>query len=115
MRSRLLIQGAVALVLCATLLGSGTACARSEDRSDTAISQELRQRISVEPRLASANIEATSRDGRVTLRGVVHTEDARDRAGDIASEVPGVKGVSNQLEVAPPELEQGEEPTPGMP
>jgi osmotically-inducible protein OsmY len=52
-----------------------------------------------DPGLHAASLEATFRDGTVTLRGDVQTPELRGRAARIALEVPGVTDVRNQLVV----------------
>ena len=46
-----------------------------------------------------ADIEVLDSNGIVTLRGVVHSREARDRAEAITREVTGVINVINELDV----------------
>ena len=45
------------------------------------------------------DIEVLDTNGIVTLRGVVHSREARDRAEALAREVTGVTSVINELDV----------------
>jgi osmotically-inducible protein OsmY len=47
------------------------------------------------------DITPVARDGHVVLRGAVDSEDARRAASDVASRVPGVSRVDNELQVLP--------------
>ena len=51
--------------------------------------------------LSSSNVAVLVRYGVATLDGVVRTEAERERAQEIASQVPGVDEVVNELTVAP--------------
>ena len=52
-----------------------------------------------ENKLPSGAIDVTAADGRVSLWGAVASNAQRNRAGQVASKVDGVKGVDNQLKV----------------
>ena len=52
--------------------------------------------------LSGSNIDADVKDGMVTLQGTVPTEAARARAIAVAKGADGVKGVTDQLRLAPP-------------
>jgi hypothetical protein len=101
-----------AFVLGALLVGS--LCVACEARrSDQAISEDFARLAKAEPELAGAAVHAVSEDGRVTLRGYVPTEQARESAAEIASDIAGVKGVRNEVQVVgaePPAV--GAQPTP---
>jgi len=46
-----------------------------------------------------ADIEVLDNNGVVTLRGIVHSREERDRAEEIVRQVPGVVSVTNELDV----------------
>ena len=50
-------------------------------------------------KLPSGAIDVTAQDGKVTRWGAVPTTAIKNRAGQIASKVDGVKGVDNQLKI----------------
>jgi hypothetical protein len=50
-------------------------------------------------KLPSGAIDVTAQDGRVTLWGAVPTNAIKNRAGQLAGKVDGVKGVDNQLKI----------------
>ncbi len=56
-------------------------------------------KLAVDSRTPATEINVDSRDGIVTLFGMVPTEDSKTAAGEIAHGVSGVKSVDNQIEV----------------
>ena len=107
-------------VLFGAFLTVGLALALACDarRSDEQIREDFERLAKAEPDLAGAAVHAVSEDGRVTLRGYVQSEEARESAADIASEIAGVKGVRNEVQVVgtpsqPPPV--GAQPTPTPP
>jgi osmotically-inducible protein OsmY len=68
--------------------------------SDPSLSLEVQARLYQE--LSSSNVAVLVRYGVATLDGVVRTDAERQRAEEIASQVPGVDEVVNELTVAPP-------------
>src|SRR5262245_66363891 len=67
--------------------------------SDPSLALEVQSRLYQQ---LNSNLSVLVRYGVATLDGVVRTDDDRQRAEAIALEVRGVKGVVNQLAVAPP-------------
>lgn len=61
---------------------------REKIRSDTALSQ------------TAQNVQVTTKDGRVTLRGTVNTDKEKQRVGEIAAEIVSADYVDNELEVS---------------
>jgi osmotically-inducible protein OsmY len=49
--------------------------------------------------LTAQNIKIVTRDGRVTLRGPVASDDEKSRIAQFAADVVGAERVSNQLDV----------------
>ncbi len=102
-------------VLMSSLLVAGLCLACEARRSDEAISQDFMRLAEAQPELAASDVRAISEDGQVTLRGFVHSEEARRSATNLAEEIAGVKQVRNELQVMPPAGEQPKdsEPMPG--
>ncbi len=48
------------------------------------------------------NIKIITRDGHVTLKGPVRTEDEKTAIGEKATQVAGAGNVTNHLTIAPP-------------
>jgi osmotically-inducible protein OsmY len=67
--------------------------------SDPSLALEVQARLYQE--LSSSNVAVLVRYGVATLDGIVRTEAERERAQEIASQVPGVDEVMNELTVAP--------------
>ena len=87
-------------LLLAPLLVLGlTVVACEARRTDQAISEDFARLAKAEPDLRSADVRAITEDGRVTLRGFVNTEHARESAEDLAEEIAGVKDVKNEVQV----------------
>jgi hyperosmotically inducible periplasmic protein len=65
---------------------------------DVLISARVKAALATSPEVASsAQVDVSSRDGAVTLRGRVPDPQARERATEIARSIPNVKDVDNQL------------------
>src|SRR5688572_642027 len=63
------------------------------------LAARVKQALEGEAKVQAAAIDVTAADGRVTLWGTTATAGERNRAGQIASKVDGVKSVDNQLKV----------------
>ena len=63
------------------------------------LAQRVKQALEGEAKVQAAAIDVTAADGRVTLWGTTATAGERNRAGQVASKVDGVKSVDNQLKV----------------
>lgn len=72
----------------------GAAPAMSEDQR---IAGEISQALKSDPDLGAMKIDVHSEFGLVTLRGRAPDSEARDRAGQIARNIGGVKTVDNML------------------
>ncbi|SRR5690606_4432646 len=101
----LLLSSLVLLSGCtAMLLGSGSATPpgeRSAGRyaADADTTAAVRQRLRADALLARQAIGVSTYKGRVTLTGTADSYTARSRAGELASNVAGVTGVDNRIEV----------------
>ena len=98
-----LTLGTIGLVL----LTLGFSAANATAGQTTAIKDgwlvlKLHSRVIPEDDLSGSNIDADVKDGMVTLQGTVPTEAARARAIAVAKGADGVKGVTDQLRLAPP-------------
>lgn len=67
--------------------------------SDSALAQRVEQAIRAEPTLAGKAISVSARAGHVELKGTVDTATARLDAEYAAWHVPGVRQVTNKLQV----------------
>ena len=65
--------------------------------SDDAISDNVRQRLAIDPDVRGAALEVSVKAGVVTIKGRVHTEKGRKKATEITKKVKGVVNVDNQL------------------
>jgi hyperosmotically inducible protein len=70
--------------------------------SDAAISARIKSDLLNDSLLALANINVTTNAGIVTLSGTVNSQQAMDRALEIARSHPNVKSVENKLVLAAP-------------
>jgi len=79
-----------------------TAQDQAENATDRAVTQKVRQAITADSSLSTDahNVKVITSDGVVTLRGPVTNPDEKSAVAAKAQQVPGVKRVENQLEVA---------------
>jgi osmotically-inducible protein OsmY len=76
---------------------AGDATGMAAVADDTAITAKVKAAIFAEPGLKSLSINVETKDATVTLSGNVDSSDMRDRAKQIASSTPGVRGVIDTL------------------
>jgi osmotically-inducible protein OsmY len=90
-----------AVRLLRSALESGVSAEESErfrrQVGDRRLQQEVETRILYVEKVPVKFLEATARDGAVTLSGTVNTRAAVERCGEIAAAVAGVRNVDNQL------------------
>ncbi len=67
--------------------------------SDKALAGDVRAAIASDPATAGYDIDVHVHNGKVTLRGLVHSWAEKSLAVDAASRVDGVTGVENQLAI----------------
>lgn len=72
----------------------------ARDEPDHNLQREIKNAIGADPELRTAHIAVSAHSGRVTLAGVVVSEEQRGRAQRTALDVQGVRLVENALEVA---------------
>src|SRR2546430_360950 len=94
----------VATSLAAIPLTLGTGCAvahHQETAGDYAKDKEIATRIKTkmytDHLVKGTEVKVTSLNGVVQLSGFVDSQEAKDRAGQIASSTPGVRQVYNNL------------------
>lgn len=69
--------------------------------SDDEIYNNVRIRLAGDRDVKGGGIDVAVKDGVVTLKGKVDTDNAKARAEKLTKKVKGVKQVVNQLQVAP--------------
>lgn len=83
--------------------GAPTAGAQSNAKADLELSRNIRREITREKALSvyAKNIKIVARDGAVTLRGPVRSEEEKRLIDTIAKRFAGEPKVDNQLEIVP--------------
>ena len=93
-----------ALPLCAGLLGSGCAGNRyhestGEGIDDTATTARVKKALHGDSLYKFDDVKVSTFKGTVQLSGFADSRDAKNRAGDIAKTVEGVKRLENNISV----------------
>lgn len=95
-------------IACLTIFVALAACASTAEQKspgeyvdDAALTAKVKTAIFQEPTLKSLQIDVTTYRGVVQLGGFVDNPDMIAKAGEVASKVPGVKEVKNNLQVKP--------------
>jgi len=83
--------------------------------NDDTITTQIQAKMYSEPLLKSASVNVGSKNGIVTLTGVVPDDAARLAAENIASKTSGVKQVIDSTTMAPPAPAAAAEPAPPLP
>lgn len=91
----LLMALCIGMIGCASPLKKGT----EERVDDTAITSRIRAKLANDATLHLFRIHVDSRQGVVTLSGMLPSEDRKRRAAEIAAGVTGVRQVENLLRV----------------
>jgi len=83
---------------------SPTADQQKMNATDRDLAKRVRQSVMSDKSLSTYahNIKIVARDGKVTLKGPVRSEEEKSAIEAKATEVAGAGNVMNQLEVAPP-------------
>jgi hyperosmotically inducible protein len=71
----------------------------STPERDSSMQQRVKAALKADPALENASIAVSTRDGEVTLAGVVTSDAQRAHALQLASGVKGVLRVENELEI----------------
>jgi hyperosmotically inducible periplasmic protein len=79
-----------------------TAFAASKPVADDFIVDTIRQRLAADTVVKGGAIDVESKDGVVTLSGMVEEEKQKSKAAQIAKKVNGVKSVVNEIKLARP-------------
>ncbi len=88
----------MAIAVLAGLLGcAGAGQKTGEFIDDSSITTKVKTRLFNDPVTSGWNITVITENGVVQLAGFVKTGQEKDRAGDIARGVNGVKAVKNNL------------------
>jgi osmotically-inducible protein OsmY len=82
--------------------GAVTADQQKDNASDRALTQKIRRALMQDKTLSSYahNVKVIARDGQITLKGPVRTEDEKRTIEAKATEVAGAGHVTNQMSVA---------------
>jgi hyperosmotically inducible protein len=95
----------LAFALAALSLGGGCRSSEPLDAApatpDSAITVAVKNRLAAETTANLSRVSVDTRDGTVTLTGVVDLWAERTRAEVLSLKVEGVKAVVNRIEVAP--------------
>lgn len=70
---------------------------------DSWITSRIKEQFFVDSLVKGRDISVTTKDHRVTLKGTVQSDAARDRAISIAVHTKGVSKLTDDLEVLPPQ------------
>lgn len=84
--------------------GAVTADQQKENASDRDVVKRIRQSLMKDKSLSTYahNVKVVARDGQVTLKGPVRSEDERRSVEAKATEIAGAGHVTNEISVAPP-------------
>jgi osmotically-inducible protein OsmY len=93
-RRFLMVSSAMLLGACA---GTATRESTGEYIDDTAITGKVKAALLQDKQVSGLNINVESFKGKVQLSGFAGTAEERARAVKIASDVPGVKSVTNDI------------------
>ncbi len=97
-----------AMVAIAALFSAGCAVTSGQSSTgeyvdDATITTRVKARFADDPAVAASRINVETLKGVVQLSGFAVSETERARAAQLAAAVPGVKKVSNAIEVRPPQ------------
>ena len=100
MRKRNLLFAALAtLLVAAGCAGNATQESTGEYLDDAAISTKVKSKLLVDKDASGIDIKVETFKGIVQLSGFVDSETEKERAGQIARNVDGVKRVENRISV----------------
>jgi hyperosmotically inducible periplasmic protein len=109
MKQKITCTAVMALLTSLAIIGA-TGCAtssskdeRSEGRAldDKNLASKIRKSLDEEPVYKFGGVDVKAFGGEVQLSGFVNTEEQKERAGDLASQTPGVFNVHNNLVLKP--------------
>ena len=73
----------------------------ADEKSDNLIYDATRRRLAGDPDVKGGALEVDVKDGVVTLKGIVRTDQAKSKAEKLTLKVKGAKKVINELRVSP--------------
>jgi len=73
----------------------------ADEKSDNLIYDATRRRLAGDPDVKGGALEVDVKDGVVTLKGIVRTDQAKAKAEKLTLKVKGAKKVVNELRVSP--------------
>jgi len=82
--------------------------AACNNTGDAATTTKVKQRLAADSEISALKVDVDTKGGVVTLTGEVDSQRAKDRAGELAAQVEGVKRVDNRLQVNPAAARAGE-------
>lgn len=94
---RLISVLAVALLALGLLGCAGAGTTTGEFIDDSAITTKVKAKLYDDPVTSGWDIKVVTHKGAVQLSGFVKSSREKDRAGEVARKVEGVKSVSNDL------------------
>lgn len=77
-------------------VGERTAGQRMDDAT---VTTKIEAKLAADPQVSATNIDVDTRDGVVTLSGLVKTAEARTEAEQLARDTEGVRNVDNRIRV----------------
>jgi len=83
--------------------GQVTADQQKQNKADRQLTQQIRKAVEADKTLSMAahNVTIVSRDGTVTLKGSVKTDEEKKAIEDKATELAGAGKVTSEITVAP--------------
>jgi hyperosmotically inducible protein len=98
-----LLAAAGGLTLAAQDSGPVTADQQKGNKADRDLTQKIRKSVVSDKSLSMSahNVKIISRDGMVTLRGTVRSDDEKKAIEDKATEIAGQGKVTSELTVTP--------------
>ena len=96
-RPRLL--AGLAVVLLTAACASTAPKSAAQTQADRALASNVQNALNADPQHYFRHVDVQADDGKVSLNGYVWSNDSIVQAKRLASQVPGVTSVSNQLEL----------------
>ena len=86
-------------ILPAGCAGTPTTDSTGQYIDDSAITAKVKEKLIADDTVKARQIDVNTFKGVVQLSGYVDTPQQKDRAGQLAASVPGVRGVTNSIQV----------------
>ena len=101
-RQTIILLACASLSVIPAVLGTGCAVTRGEETAgqytdDSTITTEVKSSLYSDPAVKGTQVNVTTMKGVVQLSGFVDSQEAKDRAGQIARSTKGVVDVHNDL------------------